>query len=328
MTVRRFYIYRRCRHRIKLDPFSEVVIMFQNGPGIGVEKMIAPQTGSARVEVERHPAQSSIRVIDIDLKRPIETTLYEAGVYRLDLSLAPRRATTRGRYLQHWGPERFAQIGKIFLVPPGEAMCLRSEVGKDRALVCRLQADRLSELAGKELTWGEPQLEASFDIRSVRIANLMRTLADELASPGFASNLIVEAVMLEIGVELLRYRLAIPEPVASGLASWRLRLIDEQLQAGGAPSLAELAMLCGLSVRQLARGFRLSKGVSLGRYVAEHRVEKAKERLLDGETVKSVAYTMGFASPGAFCKAFRREVGQTPGQYKGACLSVNQRSRG
>ena len=154
MKIRRVYVYRRWWEGAKLDPFSEVVMMFQNGPGIGVEKMIAPQTGSARVEVERHLAQSSIRVIDIDLKRPIETTLYEAGVYRLDLSLAPRRATTRGRYLQHWGPERFAQIGKIFLVPPGEALCLRSEVGKDRALVCRLQADRLLKLAGKELTWG------------------------------------------------------------------------------------------------------------------------------------------------------------------------------
>jgi AraC family transcriptional regulator len=303
-------------------------MMFQNGPGIGGKKMMAPQAGSARVEVERHLARSSIQVLDIDLKRPIESTLYEAGVYRLDLSLAPRRATTRVRYVQHWGPDRFAQIGKVFLVPPGEAMYLRSEAGKDRALVCRLQADRLLELAGKELTWGEPQLEASLDIRSARIANLMLTLADELASPGFASNLMVEAVMLQIGVELLRYRLAIPGTAASGLVSWRLRLIDEQLQAKVAPSLAELAMLCGLSVRQLTRGFRLSRGISLGRYVAEHRLEKAKERLLDGESVKSVAYTMGFASPGAFCKAFRREVGQTPGQYKGACLGVNQGSRG
>jgi AraC family transcriptional regulator len=303
-----------------LDSFSQAVMMFQNGHSGGVKEMIATQAGSARVEVERQFARSSIQLLDIDLRAPIESTLYEADAYRLDISLAPRRATTRVRYMQHWAPHRFARIGKVFLLPPGEVMHLRSEAGKDRALVCRLPAAQLLELAGTELTWAEPELEASLDIQSARMASLMLTLADEVAHPGFAGNLVVEAVVLQIGVELLRYRLAMPDAETPDLSSRRLRIIDDRLEKEAAPSLVELATLCGLSVRQLARSFRFSRGVPLGRYVSERRLERAKQRLLQGESVKSVAYTMGFASPSAFCKAFRRVVGQTPAEYKKAVL--------
>lgn len=34
------------------------------------------------------------------------------------------------------------------------------------------------------------------------------------------------------------------------------------------------------------------------------------------DSVKSVAYSLGFASPSAFCAAFRRETGETPGTYR------------
>jgi AraC family transcriptional regulator len=174
------------------------------------------------------------------------------------------------------------------------------------------------ELAGTQPRWGEPELEASLDIRSPRIASLMLRLADEIARPGFASNLMVEAVTMEIGLELLRYRQDMSEAKSPGLAQWRLRVIEERLEEDSAPSLTELATLCSLSARQLARGFRFSRSQSLGRYVAERRLAKAKHRLLLGESVKSVAYSMGFSSPTAFCKAFRRHLGLTPGQFKDA----------
>ena len=301
-------------------------MMFQNGHG-GVSGMIATQAANARVEIERQFARSSIQLLDIDLKGPLESTLYEAGAYRLDISLARRRATTRVRYMGHWAPGRFARLGRIFLLPPGEAMHLHSEAGKDRALVCRLPAAHIVQLAGTELTWAEPELEASLDIRSARLGNLMLTLADEVARPGFASDLVVEAVALEIAVETLRYRLAMPDAESFGLASWRLRIIDERLEEESAPSLIELAALCGLSVRQMSRSFRVSRGVTLGRYVAEHQLGKARQRLLQGESVKSVSYTMGFSSPAAFCKAFRRGTGQTPGEYKETPTGGERRRR-
>jgi AraC family transcriptional regulator len=101
------------------------------------------------------------------------------------------------------------------------------------------------------------------------------------------------------------------------LASWRLRLVDERLSdMEKAPTLQELATLCGLSVRQLSRGFRASRGIAIGEYVAQKRIDKAKYLLARGESVKSVSYTMGFASPSSFSYAFRKSSGMAPGQYR------------
>jgi AraC family transcriptional regulator len=101
------------------------------------------------------------------------------------------------------------------------------------------------------------------------------------------------------------------------LAPWRLRIIDERLEAlRVAPTLAELAGLCSLSVRQLTRGFRASRGCSIGEYVAQSQIDHAKRLLASEESVKTIAYSMGFASPSSFSYAFRRATGLTPRQFR------------
>jgi AraC family transcriptional regulator len=130
--------------------------------------------------------------------------------------------------------------------------------------------------------------------------------------------MLAELVAAQIAVELFRYRGACTDrPGRGGLAAWRLQIIDERLaQRRAAPSLAELAGLCDLSVRHLARGFRASRGCSLGEYVAQSQIGHAKRLLATDESVKSIAYSLGFASPSGFCFAFRNATGQTPRQFR------------
>ncbi|MGO8713492.1 MAG: helix-turn-helix transcriptional regulator [Rhizomicrobium sp.] len=73
-----------------------------------------------------------------------------------------------------------------------------------------------------------------------------------------------------------------------------------------APTLSELAAICKLSERQLSCGFKISRGISIGGCVMQRRLENAKRLLSTGERVKSVAYSMGFASPSSFCYGFRQ----------------------
>jgi AraC family transcriptional regulator len=95
-----------------------------------------------------------------------------------------------------------------------------------------------------------------------------------------------------------------------------LRLVDERLAENGAPpSLTELADLCGLSVRHLTRAFRTSRRRSLGSYIAECRIQRARHLLASGMSVKWIAYTMGFSSPAALSTAFRRATGDRPRDY-------------
>jgi AraC family transcriptional regulator len=127
----------------------------------------------------------------------------------------------------------------------------------------------------------------------------------------------VELIIGQIGIELARYcRTIVERPAAGGLAPWRLRLIEERfVEERDAPTLSELAGLCGVSVRQLTRGFRVSRGCSIGEYIAERRIARAKHSLLGGETIKAIAYSLGFATPSSFCYAFRKATGETPRQF-------------
>jgi AraC family transcriptional regulator len=129
---------------------------------------------------------------------------------------------------------------------------------------------------------------------------------------------MIELIAGQICIELVRHLLDIEELQSTGGLSRRsLRLIDERLAADGAPpNLSELASLCGLSVRHLTRAFRRSRQRSIGSYIADRRMQRARRLLAAGVSVKSIAYTMGFSSPAALSSAFRRTTGERPRDYR------------
>jgi AraC family transcriptional regulator len=128
------------------------------------------------------------------------------------------------------------------------------------------------------------------------------------------------ALVDQLAIELARYIASVNEPTEKGgLASWRLRIIDERLaEPREPPTLAELAELCRMSVRQLTRGFRTSRGCSVGDHLAEVRIDAAKRRLSSSqESIKTIATSLGFSSQSSFTAAFRRATGGvTPNEYR------------
>jgi AraC-like DNA-binding protein len=79
------------------------------------------------------------------------------------------------------------------------------------------------------------------------------------------------------------------------------------------PEMAHIASRLGMSERSLRRHLQ-SEGRSYPEVVSEARGEVAR-RLLDRMTIQQTAHELGFASSGAFHRAFRRWTGQTPGEY-------------
>ncbi len=137
------------------------------------------------------------------------------------------------------------------------------------------------------------------------------------SAPTAASQKLVELIARQLGIEVGRYFEGRNEYIfKGGLAAWRLRLIDERVQqVGKAPSIAELAALCNISPRQLQRGFRVSRGCTIGRHIEHCRIENAKRLLQRGETIGTVAAALGYASQSSFTYAFRRATGGTPAQF-------------
>ena len=275
------------------------------------------------VEAELSGRDIAAQIVRFDIPNPTDSLVKPDDRYQVNMCLTPRPLHARACYEARWGPHRFDRLGDIFLVPPGELLRFRGDRGRQSSLTCQLRPGLLSDLVGRDLAWDDRQLAATLDISNARIRALLFRLAGEVRYPGFASDRMLELFGHELAIEIARYCLEVHErPTTGGLASWRLRLIDERLSddsspdGRGAPTLAELAAICNNSIRQLTRGFRISRGCSIGDYIEQRRMESAKRLLATGESVKGVAFAMGFASPSSFTFAFRRAVGVSPSHFR------------
>ena len=96
-----------------------------------------------------------------------------------------------------------------------------------------------------------------------------------------------------------------------------------ELQAWMADHLAEdlrvevLAARTCMSTRNFARAFRRETGVTPGAYVEAMRVEAARQRLeASGEPIDAIAARAGFGTPETMRRAFARQLGVAPAQYR------------
>ena len=258
------------------------------------------ETPTITVDAEMTGTNLSAQLVRFNIPAPTDALVATAPHYQINMCLTPRPLNARACYRQRWGPNRFERLGDIFMVPPGEHLQFRGGSGRQLSIVCQIEPTVIAAIIGHEPRWSDAQLAATLDITNARIRALLFRLTEELA------------------IELARFYLEKEEqPAVGGLAGWRLRLIDERLSDDpAAPSLSELARHCNMSVRQLTRGFKVSRGCSIGDYVEQRRMETAKRMLVQGESVKTIAFAMGFSSPSSFTFAFRRAVGISPSQFR------------
>jgi AraC-like DNA-binding protein len=82
-------------------------------------------------------------------------------------------------------------------------------------------------------------------------------------------------------------------------------------------SRADLAQHVALSEDYLTACFRKELGITPITYINRFRVHQAQQLLLDTDrTVTEIALDVGFSDSGYFSRVFRREVGQSPSDYR------------
>ena len=276
------------------------------------------------VQSEQSTPMGVVQVARYSLLESTDHLVPEGDLYRLDMAINPRPANARGHYIRHWRCDRFESLGTIWMVPPGEPVRFRSDPGTTTCVHCSLKSQAVAEWLGSTSGWEKPMLDGTFNIPGNRIRALLGHLAEESQMPGFASEAMMELICGQIAIEISRYwRFEIREEARQGLALWRQRAIDDRLaESAQVPTLAELATLCGLSIRQLTRGFRISRGHSIGNAIAGRRIAHAQHLLGSNLSLKEIAHTLGFASPAGFNFAFRKATGEAPGAFR------TRRSRG
>jgi AraC family transcriptional regulator len=288
------------------------------GPSVvGLDHLVRPSPGVTAVKPLRANTVMAM-IVDSNRAEPIAGEWQADDVHYIDMCLTARPTPSRGCFVD-WS-DRTMNFGEIFYVPAGVRLRAEGSAGRHRVLNLFLPSHPLFE---DEEQHGDHPAKAVGDYLQVRNRSVRESLiriSREVREPGFASALLVEGLGLSLMVDLWRL-LDLRRSQAArvgGLAPWRLRLIQERVHEDGrAPSLADLAVLCGLSRRHLMRAFLEETGSTLGAYMAAASLDRAKRRLAEGlAPIGTIGEEAGFSSPSGFSAAFRRATGQSPRAYR------------
>lgn len=167
-------------------------------------------------------------------------------------------------------------------------------------------------------------IEAIVDRTVHRIAHEIYV---EMRRGGVASRLIVDGLTLQLAGHLVRHwsNLAGADNAArGGLAPWQLKRTCEAMTArlDADLGLDDLAQIAGCSATHFSRAFKQSMGLAPFHWLAEQRIERAKELLAtSGLSLAEIALSVGYSAQPQFTSAFGRATGITPGQWRRERLS-------
>lgn len=281
-------------------------MVIQAGQGLGSE-----------IELRRH-----------EWPRPLSSDLTCRDQAFLDMCLNRRPTPARGRYVDRWPPSRVEPIGSILFIPPGMTFSGSCGAGKQDSLSCFIDArhfaNALDDISDRALV-------ECLDVRSADVCNGLRRLLQEKLNPGLASPLFIEALLITVSVDLIRRLQDVKARTTGqiGLAPWRMRLIEERIRSEAPlPSVAELADLCRMSRRHLARAFRNDTGATLKDRIKAAGLARAEQLLADGDApIKQIAADLGFAATSSFSSAFLRATGVRPSEARARGRSVRAAGR-
>jgi AraC family transcriptional regulator, dual regulator of chb operon len=83
----------------------------------------------------------------------------------------------------------------------------------------------------------------------------------------------------------------------------------------------KFAKILGVSTRQLQRNFNHYLKRSPQDWLNEQRIAAARQMLLSGESVKRVAFELGFKQVSHFCRQFKAYNHMTPSQFTNKSLN-------
>ncbi len=173
------------------------------------------------------------------------------------------------------------------------------------------RAEEILDRASRRMVGGSPFRP----IRSHLVDLVFDGLVHDLAQGSPAGPLVGDSLIAALFAHLSGLAEA---PVRAGLAPPLRERVIEFIDANlvRPVSLAELAAVAGMGVRQFCRAFRASIGDSPHQYLLNQRVERAKSLIAAGRALSEVALDSGFADQSQLTRTFVQRVGVTPAAYR------------
>jgi AraC-like DNA-binding protein len=217
----------------------------------------------------------------------------EAQLCGLDAGLAIME-TDKGSWL--------CPPGRCIWIPSGTVHSLHS-CGKMSGWMLHMDAELSDALPP------EPRVLALTPLLKV----VVRRIAEWAAEPevSAAKQRLIEVLKDEISAaSQVALHLPIPHDPALKRLAERLASRSEYRN-----NLVMLAHESGLSERSLFRNFQQETGMSPGQWRRQAQVLRSLELLANGMSVTQTSLEVGYESTGAFIRAFRQLVGETPATY-------------
>lgn len=213
------------------------------------------------------------------------------------------------------------QKAAVQAIADGSALRLGSAPAQTEVITLHYELD--PEVSTPVLTsLARPMHVAAWENAQVR--RTVELLTAELAQPQIGATAAVNSIVDLLLVQFVRAWLARHPQERSGswLGAMRDPVVRDALACVHArpehPWTTEtLAAATRVSRATLSRHFRSALGQTPGAYVEQWRMDLASVRLRDtDEPVESISGAVGYGSPHAFSRAFRRARGMSPGEYR------------
>jgi AraC-like DNA-binding protein len=101
------------------------------------------------------------------------------------------------------------------------------------------------------------------------------------------------------------------------LGERRLRMVLQMIDSEPSCSVSELAREVHISPAHLQRIFKQKTGLRVSDLIGEHRLQKAARLLASSDqSIKEIAYAVGYEHHSSFVRAFHRRFAQSPSLYR------------
>ncbi len=218
------------------------------------------------------------------------------------------------------------EAGKSALIGPGEPH-------EARADGCELVSVAIDPILIDELLtdfgWNRSDARPVFRqhvVADPAIVSIATSLARELVPGQSGQRVMVDALVRQLGVHLLRTHFRVRrdptiELSRAGPVDRRLRRAIELMDArcGEELSLKELAASVFLSEHYFAHLFKQITGLTPHAYLANLRIERARALLVQTDLpITRIAAEVGYRSSSHFAHAFRSVTGESPRAFRAA----------
>lgn len=183
-----------------------------------------------------------------------------------------------------------------------------------------LMSRTASDLRGREVS--EVRLDDILCKSDPIVTHVANEVTREAMAPGVGGPLYVEALGVQLAVQLLRgYASCVCETASNrgALSPREIARLEEFIDAhlDGAITLEDMAQLFGMGVWTFNRHLRRTLGRSAYAFVIEKRLERAKQLLRNGDlALKEIAACCGFSDQAHMTRMFRAKLGVAPGQFR------------